>query len=268
MNKPKSPFLTHRVSGRGEPLLLLNGALMSLAAWQPLMPRLEKSWKVIRCDLRGQFFSPGEPEPQLDAHVRDVLALLDHLGVGRVHIAGVSFGSFVALRLAARRPERVASVIPITSTDYIRPESWELLEPLRDALLAVQPDRVFDVSMPMFGDDYAEQQKDIINLQREWIVNLPEIWHRGVGQIMVAVKAIDLRADAPLVRCPALVISAAQDKIFPPSQGEVLAGSLRNARFEIVPGAGHNLIVEKPDVVADLLTGFLPQQPVRSVGFG
>ena len=266
MNKPKSPFITHRVSGKGEPLLLLNGALMSLAAWQPLMPRLEASWKVIRCDLRGQFFSPGEPEPTLDAHVSDVLALLNHLGVHRFHVAGVSFGSFVALRLAARLPERVISVIPITSTDYIRDESWALLEPLRDALLAVQTERVFDVSLPMFGQEYLTQQKEMMDLQREWIVNLPEIWYRGVGQILVAVKAIDMRGDLPAVRCPALVISAEQDRIFPPEQGKVLAGSLRNARLETVAGAGHNLIVEKPAVVADLLTGFLPKQ--RPGGWG
>jgi 3-oxoadipate enol-lactonase len=260
MNKPKSPYLTHRVSGRGEPLLLLNGALMSFAAWQPLMPRLEASWKVIRCDLRGQFFSPGEAEPSLDAHVRDVLALVSHLGLTRFHVAGVSFGSFVALRLAARSPERIISVTPITSTDYIRDESWALLEPLRDALLAVQTEKVFDLSLPMFGPDYVEQQKEMMGLQKEWIVNLPEIWYRGVGQILVAVKEIDMRADLPAIRCPALVISAEHDRIFPPEQGKVLAGALRNARLETVAGAGHNLIVEKPAAVADLLTGFLSKQ--------
>lgn len=260
MNKPKSPYLTHRVSGKGEPLLLLNGALMSFAAWQPLMPRLEASWKVIRCDLRGQFFSPGEAEPNLDAHVRDVLALVNHLGFSRFHVAGVSFGSFVALRLAARSPERIISVTPITSTDYIRDESWALLEPLRDVLLAAQAEQVFDLSLPMFGPEYVEQQKEMMGLQREWIVNLPEIWYRGVGQILVAVKEIDMRSDLPAVRCPALVISAEHDRIFPPEQGKVLAGSLRNARLETVPGAGHNLIVEKPAAVADLLTGFLSKQ--------
>ena len=154
MNKPKSPFLTHRVSGQGEPLLLLNGALMSLAAWQPLMARLEKSWKVIRCDFRGQFFSLGEQEPPLDAHIRDVLALLDHLALRRVHIAGVSFGSLAALRMAARHPERVASIAAITSSDYILPVgAWLLLEPVRDALLAKDGQRVYDVCLPLFGVD-------------------------------------------------------------------------------------------------------------------
>jgi pimeloyl-ACP methyl ester carboxylesterase len=268
MNKPKSPFLTHRVSGQGEPLLLLNGALMSLAAWQPLVPSLERSWKVVRCDFRGQFFSPGEQEPHLDAHIRDVLALLDHLALRRVHIAGVSFGSLAALRMAARHPDRVASIAAITSSDYIRPEgAWRLLEPVRDALLAVDAERVFNVSLPMFGDEYVTREKDTMDLQRQWITNLPEAWHRGVGQIMVAVQAIDLREDLPKVRCPVQVISAEQDKIFPPPEGEILASSVRNGRLMLVPGAGHNLVVEKPQQVAEALVGFFSKQTTRMGGF-
>jgi 3-oxoadipate enol-lactonase len=268
MNKPKSPFLTHRISGKGEPLLLLNGALMSLAAWQPLMARLDQSWKVVRCDFRGQFFSPGEQEPHLDAHVRDVLALLDHLALRRVHIAGVSFGSLAAFRMAALHPDRVASITAITSSDYIRPEgAWRLLEPVRDALLAADGPRVYDVSLPMFGDDYIAHQKEMLDLQRQWITNLPDAWHRGVGQIMVAVQAIDLREDLPKVRCPVQVISAEQDRIFPPDEGRILASSVRNGRFELVPGAGHNLVVEKPQQVVELLTGFLSKIPLRPGGF-
>jgi pimeloyl-ACP methyl ester carboxylesterase len=268
MNKPKSPFLTHRVAGRGEPLLLLNGALMSLAAWQPLMPRLEPSWKVVRCDFRGQLFSPGEQEPHLDAHVRDVLALLDHLALPRVHVAGVSFGSLAALRMAARHPERVASIAAITSSDYIRPEgSWRLLEAVQDALLAKDGQRLFDVSLPMFGDDYVAREKETIEMQRQWITSLPESWHRGVGRIMAAVGTIDLRQDLPQVRCPVQVISAEQDRIFPPAEGEILAASVKNGRFKMVPGAGHNLVVEKPHQVAEILAGFFSRQSIRSGGF-
>jgi pimeloyl-ACP methyl ester carboxylesterase len=268
MNKPKSPFLMHRVSGKGDPLLLLNGALMSLAAWQPLMPRLEQTWKVVRCDFRGQFFSPGEQEPHLDAHIRDVLALLDHLALRRVHIAGVSFGSLAALRMAARHPERVASIAAITSSDYIRPEgAWRLLEPVRDALLAADAQRVFDVSLPMFGDDYVAREKETIELQHQWITNLPAAWHRGVGKIMQAVQAIDLREDLPKVRCPVQVISAEQDKIFPPEEGRILASSVRNGRFELVAGAGHNLVVEKPQALAEILAGFFSRTPFHPGGF-
>jgi 3-oxoadipate enol-lactonase len=267
MNKPKSPFLMHRVSGRGEPLLLLNGALMSLAAWQPLMPRLETSWKVIRTDFRGQFFSMGEQEPNLDAHVRDVLALLDHLGLPRVHIAGVSFGSLAALRMAARHPERVASLAAVTSSDYLRPEgAWRLLEPVRDALLAGDAQRLHELSFPMFSDAYVAREQEMLEQQRQWLLNLPEIWYRGVGQIMVACKSIDLRDDLPQVRCPVLAVSAEHDRIFPPDEGRIVASSVRIGRFVMVPGAGHNLVIEKPQQLAEILIGFFSKIPLRPGG--
>jgi 3-oxoadipate enol-lactonase len=81
------------------------------------------------------------------------------------------------------------------------------------------------------------------------------------------VEPIDLREDLRAIRCPVQVISADEDRIFPPEQGKALADSLRNARFDVVPGAGHNLIVEKPAQVAELLTNFLGKQPIRPGGW-
>jgi pimeloyl-ACP methyl ester carboxylesterase len=84
---------------------------------------------------------------------------------------------------------------------------------------------------------------------------------------MVAVQAIDLRQDLPQVRCPVQVISAEQDVIFPPEEGKILASSVQKGRFELVPGAGHNLVVEKPAPVAELLAGFHKAIPARPGSF-
>src|SRR5689334_25303921 len=96
------PILGHRVTGNpdGPPVLLLNGSMMTMGAWEPVAAPLGETWKVIRCDFRGQIFSLGESEPNLEAHVADVIALLDELGLERAHAVGTSFGGLVAVRLA------------------------------------------------------------------------------------------------------------------------------------------------------------------------
>jgi len=119
----------------------------------------------------------------------------------------------------------------------------------------------------MFGEEYRTRETELMDLQRQWITNLPDAWHKGVGRILEAVQAIDLRPDLPQVRCPVQVISAGQDVIFPPDEGRTLASSVRNGRFELIPGAGHNLIVEKPAPVAELLVGFHKRFPILSGGF-
>ncbi|HEX7681061.1 MAG TPA: alpha/beta hydrolase, partial [Thermoanaerobaculia bacterium] len=74
-------ILTHRVDGEGPPLILLNGGLMSIGAWDPLIPDLFQRWRVVRCDFRGQLRTGGPFPRSLDEHARDVIDLMDHLGI-------------------------------------------------------------------------------------------------------------------------------------------------------------------------------------------
>lgn len=257
-------LLGHRVTGKqGEPLVLLNGALMSLAAWQPVVNRLERDFRVVRCDFRGQMFSPGGPQPDRAAHRADVLALLDHLGLGRVHLAGASFGSIVALELAAMLPERVASVAAVTSTERIAEEAWEQLEGIRLACLAAAADgsgdargRVFDLGLPMFSPGYQATHGEDLRLQREWLGALPESWFRGVAGVLESVGRLDLTPLLPRVRCPALVVAAGEDRIFPVARSQALAAALPAARLVVLPGAGHNVAIEQPGPLAEALRQF------------
>jgi len=76
--------------------------------------RLEGAHRVIGFDFRGMLMSPGTPHAVLEGHVDDVLALLDYLGVTRVHAVGTSFGALIGAMLAARHPVRVRSLALIT----------------------------------------------------------------------------------------------------------------------------------------------------------
>lgn len=60
--------LTHRVDGDGPPLVLLNGGIMSLAAWQPFIASLSSDYRVVRCDFRGQPLTPGLYSDSLNEH--------------------------------------------------------------------------------------------------------------------------------------------------------------------------------------------------------
>ncbi|HWN44225.1 MAG TPA: alpha/beta hydrolase, partial [Thermoanaerobaculia bacterium] len=102
-------MLTYRIDGEGEPVLLLNGGMMTLTAWEPVVAALDSRFQVVRCDFRGQLQSPGEPEPSLEAHVRDLVELIDGLGLERVHVVGTSYGGLVGLLFAALHPKRTAS---------------------------------------------------------------------------------------------------------------------------------------------------------------
>jgi 3-oxoadipate enol-lactonase len=258
------PILAHRLTGNpdGPPLLLLNGSMMTMGAWEPLAAPLGETYRVIRCDFRGQLFSPGEAEPRLEAHAADVAALLDSLGLGRVHVAGTSFGGLVALKLAILHPGRVASLAAITASDCVDAEFWEGSVLVRDAALAAAAGgdggRVLDLVLPVtYSPEYLEQNAEILAAHRRQTAILPASWYRGIAAIISAIEGVDLGPDLHRIQCPALVLAGEADRMFSLDRARALAAAIPNARLEIVPHGSHAIVIEKPGEVARILHGFL-----------
>ncbi|HWM89963.1 MAG TPA: alpha/beta fold hydrolase [Thermoanaerobaculia bacterium] len=255
-------MITHRIEGEGEPVLLLNGGLMSIGAWEPIAVALAKRFHVIRCDFRGQLLSPGEPEPNLEVHVRDVVELLDGLGFQSVHIAGTSYGGLVALRLASLHPERVSSVAVIAGSDRITPELWESSAEMRDLALdsanGGDGGRVLEFILPgTYTPEYLEKQRSALAFHRNWVAGLPAIWFRGVASILSSLEGVDLTPHLGAIRSPTLILAGERDAMFPPERSRALAAAIPGARLEVVPGAPHGMVVENPDETARHLIDFL-----------
>lgn len=258
-----SSILTHRVTGAetGPPVLLLNGGMMSIAAWQPIAEKLEPSYKVVRCDFRGQTLSPGA-EPRLDAHVQDLIDLLDSLEIERVHAAGTSFGGIVGLLLAARHPERVLSLAAMTTTDRITGAMWQGTLRLREAALAGanggDGGQVLDLLLPgTYTAGYLESQSAALAFHRRWVASLPAAWFQGVAAILSSLEGLDLTPELPRITCPTLVLAGEVDVTFPLEHSRTLAVAIPSSRLEIVPGAAHGLVIEQADRAADILLEFL-----------
>jgi 3-oxoadipate enol-lactonase len=262
-------LLTHRIDGQGEPILLLNGGLMSIASWEPIAEPLAQRFQVVRCDLRGQLLSPGEPEPNLEAHARDVIELLDSLGLERVHLVGTSFGGLVALRLASLYLERAASVTAIAATERILPEVWESSAELREIALEAAAGgdggRVLEFILPgTYTPEYLEKQAEALSFHRRWIAALPTAWFQGVAAIVAALEGLDLTPHLSAIRCPTLIVAGERDQMFPPERSRALAEAIPGARLEIVPGAPHGMVVENPDVTTRLLLDFLSDRSLHA----
>lgn len=255
-------LLTHRVTGQGAPLLLLNGGLMSIAAWDRIAGPLEASFQLVRCDFRGQLLSPGEPEPRLSAHVDDVVQLLDGLGLDRVHVAGVSLGGLVGTLLAATHPERVRSLAIITSTERVTPAMWEETAEMRQIAIEAAEGgdggRVLDFLLPRtYTAEYLQAQSGAFGFYRQWVAHLPDVWFRGLAAILSTLEGLDLTPHLGAIRCPVLVVAAEGDRTFPPEHSRALSAGISGSRLEILPGGSHGLIVEQSERVMEILLGFL-----------
>lgn len=263
--------LAHQVSGppAGEapPVVLLNGGMMTHASWGLVAARLAERYRVLGFDFRGQLLSPGEAPLDLAAHAADVAELLDRLGWESAHLVGTSFGAEVALELAAARPERARSVVAITAMDRSTPGLEEGSETMRALLAELDTpaggdarERFWDVMVEgVYSAAFREREAATLAARRAQLALLPAAWFQGVDRLLEAVEGFDLTPKLSAIRCPALVVSAADDRVMDPERSAALARAL-GAETAVHPTSGHGLVAEDPEWLARVVLAFLDRQ--------
>jgi 3-oxoadipate enol-lactonase len=120
--------LHHQIDGpEGAPVVVLGSSIgTSGAMWEPQVAALSRRYRVVRYDLRGHGRSPvPRGGYSLDDLGRDVLALLDHLGLEKVAYGGLSLGGMVGMWLGIHAPERITSLVLCCTSAYLGPpERW------------------------------------------------------------------------------------------------------------------------------------------------
>lgn len=274
-------ILTHRFGGPPDAdqiLLLLNGGFMSMAAWEPVARPLAERYRLLQCDFRGQLRTPGPAHRELGPNVDDLVALLDHLGLERVHVLGTSFGGQVGLLLAVRRPERVASLVAATVSDRATDSMTRQTRDLRGLVQELLADggaggaegnpepadrgRFLDALVEeIYSSAYLAENRELLALRRRQIAALPEAWLTAAADILTAVETFDLRAELGDIRCPVLVALATGDRVMPVERGRAVAEAIPGARLVEHPESGHTVVMEDPGWLVARTVGFLESLP-------
>jgi pimeloyl-ACP methyl ester carboxylesterase len=271
------PVLAHRLDGAsGEVVLLLNGGMMTHAAWGPIAGGLvDGGYRVLGCDLRGQLLSPGDGHPRLIDNLPDLVTLLDVLGLGAVHVLGTSFGGEIGLLLAALHPERVRTVAAVTaadrSPDGMREDSAALQEVARRVLAGGDRGAFHDaVVAGVYSQGYRETHAAELAARRERTSALPESWYRGLLGILESIAEFDLTPWLGRIGCPALVVGTADDRVMPLERVRALAAAIPGAELAVHPTAGHVLVAEDPAWLVVTYRDFLDRragsEPLRPTG--
>lgn len=264
-------ILTHRSDGDGEPLLLLNGGLMTIASWEPIAKALALRRRVVRCDFRGQLLSPGASPPTLEAHADDLERLLDALAIESADLLGTSFGGAVALVFGARRPERVRRLVVMTATaslnDVMRGQAAELERSARAAAAGGDGAALFRlVASGTFSAPFlARQAPTWVDERAALFSRMPREWFEGIAGLMAALATLDLEDLLPRISSPTLIVGAELDRVFPVENSRALSEAIPGAKLEILQGVGHGAVVEAPDRVISLVEDFLAQGQAQAV---
>lgn len=252
--------LTHRVDGDGPPLILLNGGLMSIAAWDPFIPALSSRHRVIRCDFRGQLRSAGPYPTSLEEHAGDVVDLMDTLGIKSAHWMGVSFGALASMVAAARHGDRVSQLTVITATERtdarMRQEAAEGRALAENAAQggAGGAELVRRIFAQTWSEKWlAHQPAGFMKARMKQVAALPRAFFAGSAAILALLEDLDLTPLLGDITAPTLVIGGADDRVFPPEHSRAIADLIPGATLEIVEGTGHGLLFERADRILELM---------------
>jgi pimeloyl-ACP methyl ester carboxylesterase len=252
-------------SGGGGPAVLFShGLLYSLRMWDPQISALRQRFRCIAYDHRGQ----GQSDATLtgldmDTLTEDVAALIHALGIGPVHFVGMSMGGFVGMRLAARRPGLVRSLVLIDTSAGPEPREnipryrrlewvarWFGTRPVLGRVEAI-----------MHG---ASARRDparaaVLRMWREHLLRVDAVaMNRAVEGVLTRESALPL---LPRIDRPTLVLVGEEDVATVPARSEELAAGIRGSQLVRIPRAGHMSPIDAPEVVTAELHRFLEAQP-------
>lgn len=240
----------HTVEGpAGAPaLLLINSLGTDHRMWSRQHEAFRERYLVVRYDARGQGGTDAPAPPYAVAELgADAVALLDHLGIDRSHVCGVSLGGFVALWLAIHRPQRLRSAVYADTAARIGTVAgWnERISAVRDGGMSSIREVVME---RFFSGRFRAEEPDVVAEMGRTLET-----HDAQGYIghCTALRDADLRDEVGTIGLPSLVMVGTADVSTPPEESRWLHRRITGSRLEELPDAGHLSNLEQPAAFAD-----------------
>lgn len=249
----------YETAGSGDCLVLIPGFASGSWSWKHQTAAFSKDFGVVTFDPRGVSRSTAGAAVTIEAISDDVAALLDHLGVERANILGISFGGFVAQDVAFRYPDRVAKLV-LACTSYggkghVAP-SMEVLTAFASTKGMNSAERIRQYLPMAFSPGFVERSPEVVDefcsLREQNTV--PE---RVYMDQLVAATTFDFSGRSGGIGAETLVISGDRDTIVPAQNSVNLAAAIPNSRLELVEGGGHMMFAETPELFNSKVIDFL-----------
>lgn len=243
-------YLQYRAAADAPAVVLLHGAGGNALSWAPNQRRLTNA-RVFAVDLAGHGKSPGMFHTIQDAAAA-VLDFLTALDLPPAVLVGHSMGGAIALMAALLAPQRVAALGLVATSARLK-VSPQILEQTANPLTFA--DAIRTVIQASFSPQVDSTVRTLA--AQRMAETPPPVLHAD----FVACNAFDVRSRLSEITCPTLILCGTADVMTPPRFSEAMAQAIPNARLHLIPDAGHMLMLEEPQVVAQHLQTFLAGLP-------
>lgn len=237
----------YEIHGSGEETIVLShGLLLSGKIFHKQLDYFKSKYTIITYDQRGH----GKSEItkggyDMDNLYQDAVQLLEHFKVKKVHFAGL--GGFVGMRLAARRPDLIKSLILMGPSSSAEPNiiKYQLLKNVTKFAgikTVVEP-----ILSYMFGNKFltdTNRKDELDKWTKELLKNDNNVYLAMSGVInRKAIKDNELQN----ISCPTLILIGTQDKATTPEKAEFIHSKIKNSTIKYIENGGHLACIEEPE---------------------
>ena len=264
----KMPHIQHNgkniyyeVHGNGQPLVILNGIMMSTLSWAMFLPELIKENQVILLD----FFDQGASD-KLDSsydhatQVGVVEAVVNYLRLEKVNLFGISYGGQIAMHFAIKNKHLVDKLLLFNTTSYTNPwlkeigNSWKKAAALRDKELFYQ------VTIPIiYSPEFYTKNVQWMEDRKDFLYQVfADEFLDGIIRLIDSAESHDIRAKLKeLDGIKVLIVGSEYDFITPDQDQQYIHDEISSSEFIVIKGCGHASMYEKPIQFLTLVKGFI-----------
>jgi pimeloyl-ACP methyl ester carboxylesterase len=241
--------------GEGPPIVFAHGAATDARMWQPQLAGLSDEFTVVAWDEPGAGRSSNVPtDIGLADYAHYLAALIDGVGLGPAHVAGLSWGGTVVLELYRHHPELVATLILVDTY-----AGWKGSLPEEEVRARVEgyrgmlavPAGAFDPTLPgLFAGEPPAEFVPLLDAMAS------DVRPESMGAALSVMANADQRDVLPRIAVPTLLIWGEQDERSPLRVAQQFQQAIPDAKLVVLPRAGHMSNLERPEPFNDAVRGF------------
>jgi len=252
--------INYHEEGTGFPLVLMHGLSGDQAGWVWVMPEFSKHYRTIAPDVRGHGDS-GKPDMpySIQQFSADLFAFFQKLEIHQAHLLGFSMGAAIAQQFVLDHPERVKSLILVSTFSHTDVHLHKAFIRLRKSLDRGGYSTFFDEMVKLaFNPDFVTANTHFMEEVKTMGIKINS--PTAIAHATEACMKFNVKNRISQISVPTLIISGREDTFTPLALSEQIHQSIQSSQWKIVEGVGHNIYIEKPAVLAQAVLEFLGRQ--------
>ncbi len=242
------PELNYLISDNrdGLPMIFIHGAAGSHKVWTCQWEYFKDKRSVIILDLPGHGDSKGDPKETIDEYADAVLHTVKELNLKKIILVGHSMGGAVSQKITLNNPDMISGLILIGTGARLRvsPQVFDTIESDFENFINMS----VDFSVAEAADEHKKSLfKDSISESNA---------HIALSDF-TACDRFDIMGEVEKIAINTLLVFGAEDIMTPVKYAHYLNQKIRNSSLTIIPGAGHMVMMEKPEAVNKAISGYL-----------